>query len=115
MNDGTKARLAGVVHGALFLSEDAAGQGRHVLSPFPWPRTVDEALVALGALGWWEDTMEPRRVPQAVCAVRRTLMGHKSGLLGRVGEAGVKCTDPRHGTPPYTCTRLVIVVMARGL
>lgn len=42
-------------------------------------------------------------------------MVHKSGLLGRVGEAGVKCTDPRNGTPQYPCTRLVIVVMAWGL
>jgi|SRR5262249_8856842 len=56
----TKARLAGFVHGALLLSEYDASQGRRVLYPFPWPRTVDEALAALVALGWWADTMEHR-------------------------------------------------------
>jgi DNA-binding protein HU-beta len=56
----TKARLAGFVHGALLLSEYDAGQGRRVLYPFPWPRTVDEALAALVALGWWADTVEHR-------------------------------------------------------
>lgn len=56
----TKARLAGFVHGELLLSEYSAGQKRRVFYAFPWPRTVDDALAALVACGWWADTVEHR-------------------------------------------------------
>jgi nucleoid DNA-binding protein len=56
----TKARLAGFVHGELLLSEYYAGQKRRVFYAFPWPRTVDDALAALVACGWWADTVEHR-------------------------------------------------------
>jgi hypothetical protein len=60
IDDGTKTRFAGFVHGILLLSEYDADQGRNVLYPFPWPKSVDEALAALVAIGWWVDTVEHR-------------------------------------------------------
>jgi hypothetical protein len=56
----TKARLAGFVHAELLLSEYDAVQKRRVFYAFPWPRTIDDALAALVACGWWVDTVEHR-------------------------------------------------------
>ncbi len=53
-------RLLGLPHSDLLLSEYDAAQGRNRLHPFPWPKTVEEALTALVTVGWWEDTPENR-------------------------------------------------------
>jgi hypothetical protein len=46
------ARLLGLPHSDLLFSRYDAVQGRQVLSPYPAPKTMQEALAAAVSIGW---------------------------------------------------------------
>jgi hypothetical protein len=45
-------RLLGLPHSDLLLSEYDGEQQRHVLRPFPVPKTMEDAMEAAASIGW---------------------------------------------------------------